>query len=401
MTTQRSRESLFLDLVDRVQGCQKCPRMNGSARVLGLGCGTLGSKVMFVGEAPGRLGADGSHLPFHGDKAGHNFETLIEQVGISRYQVFVTNAVLCNPKDEAGNNSTPTAIEIANCAPFLKEQIELLKPTIVVTLGATALKACALVEPHTLSLNASVRTKNRWFGRALVPMYHPGQRAMLHRSFANQLADYQFVAESMRRTSNKKRRSVTATGQRSGKGSKLAQIAQRIIERRPAGLSYFALHKLYFLAEVVHLEETGERLTNSYVVRQKDGPYCVDLHIAKLSTMIPEILISRRVDRIELRFNAQLGFEDSAASTQLSAKEADSIDRTIARYGNLSDTDLKRVTYLSAPMRRILKKEKALSINLFNSAVLPYTERASQAAASGAASPSRLHFRRGLRWRDA
>ncbi|WP_205846417.1 uracil-DNA glycosylase, partial [Klebsiella pneumoniae] len=103
---------------------------------------------MFVGEAPGRLGADGSHLPFHGDKSGHNFEKLIEQVGISRYEVFVTNAVLCNPKDERGNNATPTSTEIANCAPFLRETVEILDPSIVVTLGAVALKACGELEAH-------------------------------------------------------------------------------------------------------------------------------------------------------------------------------------------------------------------------------------------------------------
>ena len=96
MKPEGDKESNFLDLVDRVRACQKCPRMNGSARVLGPGCGPLDAPLMFVGEAPGRLGADGSHLPFHGDKSGHNFEKLIEQVGVSRYEVFVTNAVLCS-----------------------------------------------------------------------------------------------------------------------------------------------------------------------------------------------------------------------------------------------------------------------------------------------------------------
>ena len=94
MTEKKDKEAKFLDLVSRVQKCTKCPRMEGSARVLGPGCGPLNAPLLFVGEAPGRLGADGSHLPFHGDKSGHNFEKLIEQVGISRYEVFVTNAVL-------------------------------------------------------------------------------------------------------------------------------------------------------------------------------------------------------------------------------------------------------------------------------------------------------------------
>src|SRR5437868_3267829 len=108
---KNEKEKRFVDLVARVQACRRCPRMEGSARVLGSGCGPLDATLIFVGEAPGRLGADGSHLPFHGDKSGHNFESLIEQVEISRYQVFVTNAVICNPKDATGNNATPSPNE--------------------------------------------------------------------------------------------------------------------------------------------------------------------------------------------------------------------------------------------------------------------------------------------------
>ena len=91
---------------------------------------------MIVGEAPGRLGADASQLPFHGDKSGHNFEALLEFSGLNRSDVFITNAVLCNPKSGDGNNATPTKCEIVNCASNLQKQISLLNPMIVVTLGA-------------------------------------------------------------------------------------------------------------------------------------------------------------------------------------------------------------------------------------------------------------------------
>lgn len=371
------KESKFLDLVGRVQACRKCPRMSGSARVLGLGCGPLDSALVFVGEAPGRLGADGSHLPFHGDKSGHNFESLIEQVGLSRYQVFVTNAVLCNPKDQDGNNATPTVTEISNCAPFLREQIEVLDPSVVVTLGATALKSCSLVAPHTLSLKDDVRTKKKWFGRELIPIYHPGQRAMLHRSFANQLADYQFIAEAIRRKGRAKTRSSRRVTNRSDTGRKVAHVTRRILERKPDGVSYFALHKLYFLAEVVHMDAVGERLTNAYVVRQKDGPYCVDLHVAKLPLMIPDILINRVGNAVKIQLNTQLTFDGAPTQLELSEQEMESIDSAMSRYGHMSDAELKRVAYLSKPMRTLLRKERSLRANLFNAAVLPYKEKGS------------------------
>lgn len=363
-------ENQFASLVERVQACTKCVRMKGSARVIGPGCGPLTAPLVFVGEAPGRLGADGSHLPFHGDKSGHNFESLMDQVGLSRYDVFVTNAVLCNPKDEKGNNATPTLEEIRNCAGFLREQIELVQPKIVATLGAVALRACGLIESHSMSLSSSVRTSNAWAGRKLIPLYHPGQRAMVHRSFANQLADYQFVSESLRRTIKARKSSGnTRTG---SVDQKLGQVAQRILADCPEGISYFALHKLYFLAEVAHMEAVGERLCNAYVVRQKDGPYFVDLHIAKLHRLVSGLVVERGAGTMRLLLNPQRSIGDSAGRLGLSEPEEASISRTLARYSHLSDDELKRVVYMSKPMRALLRKEKSSRLNLFNSPVLPY-----------------------------
>lgn len=371
---QLDKEAKFVDLMARVQACRKCPRMKRSAHVLGPGCGPSNSKVMFVGEAPGRLGADGSWLPFHGDKSGHNFESLIEQVGISRYEVFVTNAVLCNPKDAVGNNATPTSAEIANCSAFLREQVELINPKIVVTLGTAALKACSFIEEHSLKLKKTVRTKNRWFGRMLVPAYHPGQRAMVHRSFINQLADYQFIVELIKRinstrASSKKR----ASNALKREDKKLAGITRRILDKKPNGLSYFALHKLYFLAEVKHLEETGKRLTNTYVIRQKDGPYCTGLHLKKLRSMIPNLAVYSAEGHLEIKLMSQRSLYDDVDETSaLSNNELELIDKTVQHYENYSDAELKTASYLSRPMREILRKEKQYGMNLFNVVVLPY-----------------------------
>ena len=140
-------------LCSTVQGCQKCLRMQGSTRVLNRGAGKIDAPIMFVGEAPGRLGADSSGLPFHGDKAGHNFEELLGFADLTRGSVFVTNAVLCNPKDEKGNNASPNQTEIANCSLYLKQQVDLVNPKIIVSLGANALKALSLIEQHELSLS--------------------------------------------------------------------------------------------------------------------------------------------------------------------------------------------------------------------------------------------------------
>ena len=125
----------FNVLCDNVKNCIQCPRMSDSARILSRSVGNLKSDIMFIGEAPGRLGADSSGIPFHGDMSGHNFEDLLSFSYIDRSKIYVTNAVLCNPKDEKGNNSTPINQEIKNCSSFLRQQIELINPKIIVTLG--------------------------------------------------------------------------------------------------------------------------------------------------------------------------------------------------------------------------------------------------------------------------
>src|SRR5690348_992986 len=110
------RSESFDRLIGEVQSCDRCPSMEGCTRVLSWANGPAGAPVMFVGEAPGRLGADRTAVPFHGDKAGDNFELLLRLAKLSRRDVFVTNAVLCNPRDEDGNNAPPSKSVLRNCA---------------------------------------------------------------------------------------------------------------------------------------------------------------------------------------------------------------------------------------------------------------------------------------------
>ena len=169
----KADQKIFDLLVAHVHGCLRCQRMANSARIFGRSSGEIAAPVMFIGEAPGRLGADDTSIPFHGDRAGENFERLIAQVGISRYDCFITNAVLCNPRDEKGNNATPSRQEVSNCSAFLKTQIDLINPKIIATLGNQALHAINLIEAHTLELSKDVRKAHDWYGRTLIALYHP------------------------------------------------------------------------------------------------------------------------------------------------------------------------------------------------------------------------------------
>ncbi|MBI1894772.1 MAG: uracil-DNA glycosylase [Candidatus Rokubacteria bacterium] len=150
---------------------------------------------MFIAEAPGRYGADRSRVPLHGDVTGRNFEWLLASAGLSRDRVYVTNAVLCNPCDPRGRNSPPTRTEIHNCSVYLRRQLDLVSPGIIVTLGTVALVAIGLL----YGLRASLSTHHRKLvqlsdGRILIPLFHPSQRVMnTRRSRSEQLEDFQYV----------------------------------------------------------------------------------------------------------------------------------------------------------------------------------------------------------------
>lgn len=355
-----SHEQEFEKLISEVRACVKCYRMQNSQRILGYSAGPLNASLMFIGEAPGRLGADGSGIPFHGDIAGHNFERLLEQVGLNRYDAFVTNAVLCNPKEPNGNNASPNRSEIQQCSGYLRRQIDLLNPKLVVTLGATSLSALNLVSTHSLSLKEHVRTVHPWYGRHLIPIYHPGQRAMMHRSFANQSADYQFVAETLRRVGTPRKKI-------SGNLSVDVHQVVKLILQAKLEVSYFSVHKLFYLVEYAFAQRFGRRLTDAFIIRQKDGPYVTNLHISKIKKAFPDAqtITKRGVLYIRNAVANELTFSGAVAPA-LASETEEIINDVVSKYGAYDDSRLKTAVYLTRPMRKILLAEKDRSANFFN-----------------------------------
>jgi uracil-DNA glycosylase family 4 len=158
------------------------------------------ASVMFIGEAPGRQGGDRTRVPFSGDQSGRNFGRFIASIGLTRAAIFITNAVLCNPRRPSGANRPPTRREIANCSDFLRRQIEVVNPRVIVTLGAVSLDALRRIEYHELSLKEAAGQVYEWGGRLLVPLYHPSPQVLAcARREEAQLRDYQGVARALRR----------------------------------------------------------------------------------------------------------------------------------------------------------------------------------------------------------
>lgn len=184
--------------ITHVQGCRACPRMEGRKRVLTKLNGNAPAKVMFIAEAPGRNGAERTGVPLHGDPSGVNFERLLTAAGFRRSEVFITNAVLCNPQDKGGNNSTPTDQELRNCSFNLEQQIQFVNPVVIVTLGAKPLAALNIIRPHDFRLASHVARGHQWGDRIVFPVYHPSPRAMIYRKFADQQKDFILLGKVVR-----------------------------------------------------------------------------------------------------------------------------------------------------------------------------------------------------------
>jgi hypothetical protein len=106
-------------------------------------------------------------------------------------------------------------------------------------------------------------------------------------------------------------------------------------------------------------------MTSAYIVRQKEGPYVFEMHIKKLTKAVKNLKIWNERSRLMLRA--------TDSNTLFNQTGRDEFDEVLAyvseKYAKNSDSDLKRIVYLTAPMRQILRKEKGLGQNMFNRAI--------------------------------
>src|SRR2546427_7058878 len=121
-----AKQQQFIRLAAEASACVECPAMCERAAVLSELNGPVNARVMFIGEAPGRKGADRTRIPFSGDQSAKNFERFLLSIGLTRAEIFITSAALCNPRKPSGANRRPSASEISNCSDFLHRTIALV-----------------------------------------------------------------------------------------------------------------------------------------------------------------------------------------------------------------------------------------------------------------------------------
>lgn len=160
----------FAALRERVLACVKCPHLVASRKTVVFGVGNIDSPLMFVGEAPG-ADEDAQGEPFVG-AAGQLLTKIIEAMGLKRGDVYIGNILKCRPDTpgQTAGNRKPTPEEMATCIPYLHEQIDLIKPKVLVALGATAVEGLL---GKTIGITKLRGNWREYRGIPLMPTYHP------------------------------------------------------------------------------------------------------------------------------------------------------------------------------------------------------------------------------------
>lgn len=177
MSTRRSLQTLTA----RVELCTSCPLAHTRSHVV-VASGPRNARICILGEAPGAT-EDASGRPFDG-VSGRLLDTALIDAGTSRDEVYVCNAVKCRPP----NNRPPTRAERRACAPFLIEQLNLVNPAIIITLGRSALTALDVEYTSLEEVRGRCMSVSNW---SVVPTVHPAyvlRRRSQYRRFVHDLA---------------------------------------------------------------------------------------------------------------------------------------------------------------------------------------------------------------------
>lgn len=166
-TAQERREALK-QLYARTRSCTRCPELASTRKSVVFGSGNANADLMFIGEAPG-ANEDEQGVPFVG-QAGKLLDKLLGEIDLVRADVWVSNVLKCRPP----GNRDPLPLEIENCRDYLYEQVALIEPKVICTLGNFSTKL--LRDDKTGITKLHGRPELLALGRRMVrlyPIFHP------------------------------------------------------------------------------------------------------------------------------------------------------------------------------------------------------------------------------------
>lgn len=141
-----------------------CPDLAATATQLVFGDGSANAQIVFVGEAPGKK-EDEQGLPFVG-AAGKFLNEMLDKIGLKRSDIYITNIVKYRPP----NNRDPLPDEKSAFLPYLKKQLDVIKPKLVVTLGRHSME---VLLPEGLSISKVHGQPKRYNKQVYLPLFHP------------------------------------------------------------------------------------------------------------------------------------------------------------------------------------------------------------------------------------
>jgi len=166
-TSPASLTATSLEQVQKTLGdCKRCGLCKDRNQIV-FGVGDPKARLMFIGEGPG-ADEDEQGIPFVG-RAGQLLNKIIEAMGLQRDAVYIANIVKCRPP----KNRVPEPEEIAECFPFLKAQVEIVKPEMVVALGLTAARVLTQTDSNMGELRGKITSLAWNTSVPLMPTYHP------------------------------------------------------------------------------------------------------------------------------------------------------------------------------------------------------------------------------------
>jgi uracil-DNA glycosylase len=169
MGSAETRREELKAVWEEARGCLRCPQLAEARTTVVFGSGNADADLMFVGEAPG-ANEDKRGLPFVG-QAGQLLERLLQEIGLERADVFVVNVLKCRPP----GNRDPLPQEIASCSGYLKDQLRLIEPKVVCTLGNFATKLLRDDPTGITRLHGREEVREVMGVRTvrLLPLFHP------------------------------------------------------------------------------------------------------------------------------------------------------------------------------------------------------------------------------------
>jgi uracil-DNA glycosylase family 4 len=166
-SVEQRREALK-QVLAQARGCVRCQELAATRKSVVFGAGNADAELMFIGEAPG-ASEDEQGLPFVG-RAGKLLETLLNEIGMERKNVFIANVLKCRPP----GNRDPLPVEIENCREYLYRQVELIQPRVICSLGNFSTKL--LRDDPTGITRLHGKPEELTLGRRTVrlyPIFHP------------------------------------------------------------------------------------------------------------------------------------------------------------------------------------------------------------------------------------